>query len=98
MLPANERELERRTRELHALTEVAKTLTAALDLPALLGAAADLLFNVQAVSLGFELLYPVHYGSPAFPLAGAMLRRRRQASPKRPVLLWASRRLIPTGS
>jgi signal transduction histidine kinase len=39
-------ELERRTRELHALTEVAKTLTASLDLPALLDAVMLKLTNV----------------------------------------------------
>jgi K+-sensing histidine kinase KdpD len=40
------RKLSRRTRELHALTEVAKTLTAPLDLPALLGAVMDTLTDV----------------------------------------------------
>jgi K+-sensing histidine kinase KdpD len=40
------RELERRTRELHALTEVAKTLTAPLDLPTLLDAVMDKLTDV----------------------------------------------------
>ncbi len=40
------RELERRTRELHALTEVAKTLTAPLALPTLLDAVMDKLTDV----------------------------------------------------
>lgn len=43
---SNARELERRTRELHALTEVAKTLTAPLDLPTLLDAVMDKLTDV----------------------------------------------------
>jgi len=41
-MPApDSRELERRTRELHALTEVAKALTSPFTLPALLGAVMD---------------------------------------------------------
>ena len=43
------RDLERLTRELHALTEVAKTLTAPLDLPALLDAVMAKLTNVLGV-------------------------------------------------
>lgn len=46
MTVSNARELERRTRELHALTEVAKTLTAPLDLPTLLAAVMDKLTDV----------------------------------------------------
>src|SRR5574342_421781 len=46
MPAANGLELERRTRELYSLGEVAKTLTAALDLPELLGAVMDKLSRV----------------------------------------------------
>ncbi len=46
-MPAvNDHELERRTRELYSLGEVAKTLTAVLDLPDLLGAVMDKLSRV----------------------------------------------------
>nr|MBI2903875.1 GAF domain-containing protein [Chloroflexota bacterium] len=46
MPASNQRELERLTRELHALTEVAKTLTTPLGLPALLGAVMSKLTDV----------------------------------------------------
>ena len=46
MPAANRTELERRTRELYSLSEVAKTLTAVLDLPELLGAVMDKLSRV----------------------------------------------------
>jgi len=51
-------EIERRTRELHALTEVAKTLTAPLDLPTLLGAVMDKLTDVLGpAELGALMLW-----------------------------------------
>jgi len=63
MLSANERELERRTRELHALTEVAKTLTAALDLPTLLGAVMNKLANVlEPAEIGAIMLWDAASG------------------------------------
>ncbi len=46
MPAANDPELERRTRELYSLGEVAKTLTAVLELPELLGAVMDKLSRV----------------------------------------------------
>lgn len=46
MPASNSLELQRRIRELHAITEVAKTLTAPLDLPALLGAVMEKIANV----------------------------------------------------
>jgi signal transduction histidine kinase len=56
--PSNSLELARRGRELHALTEVAKTLTAPLDLPALLGAVMDKLVNVlDPAELGVVMLW-----------------------------------------
>ena len=52
------RDLERLTRELHALIEVAKTLTAPLDLPALLGAVMDKLYKVvEPADLGAIMLW-----------------------------------------
>jgi len=54
----NDRELERRIGELHALTEVAKTLTAPLELPGLLGAVMDKLENVlEPAEVGAILLW-----------------------------------------
>ena len=48
----------RRTRELHALTEVAKTLTAPLDLPALLGAVMDTLTDfLDSADRGLIMLW-----------------------------------------
>ncbi len=56
-------ELERRTQELHTLTEVAKTLTAAQDLPALLTAALEKLARVlQPVDLGVVMLWDASAG------------------------------------
>ncbi len=46
MSTPNGRELERRTRELHVPTEVAKTLTAHLELSTLLGATMSKLTHV----------------------------------------------------
>ena len=46
MSVSNAQELERRTRELHALTEVSKTLTAPLEMETLLGAVMDKLTDV----------------------------------------------------
>lgn len=58
MSVVNAGELERRTRELHALTEVAKTLTAPLDLPTLLGAVMDKLTDVLGpAELGALMLW-----------------------------------------
>lgn len=58
MSAPNNGELERLTRELHALTEVAKTLTAPLDLPALLGAVMDKLENVlEPAEVGAIMLW-----------------------------------------
>jgi len=52
------REPERLRRELHALIEVAKTLTAPLDLPALLGAVMDKLYKVvEPADLGAIMLW-----------------------------------------
>ncbi len=51
-------ELQRRTRELHALTEVSKTLTAPLDVPDLLQAVMSKLFNViEPADFGLVLLW-----------------------------------------
>jgi signal transduction histidine kinase len=53
-----QRDLERFTRELHALTEVAKTLTAPLDLPELLAAVMDKLINVlEPAEVGAVMLW-----------------------------------------
>ncbi len=50
--------LERDKRELHSLTEIAKTLTAALDLPALLSTVMDQLANViEPADIGAILLW-----------------------------------------
>ena len=58
MSVSNSLELERRIRELHALTEVAKALTAPLDLPALLGAVMDKIVNVMdPAELGAIMLW-----------------------------------------
>jgi K+-sensing histidine kinase KdpD len=52
------RELERRTRELYALTQVAKTLTAPLDLAALLQAVMERLNNVlEPADVGAVMLW-----------------------------------------
>ena len=57
------RYLERLTRELHALTEVAKTLTAPLDLPALLDAVMTKLTNVlEPVEIGAIMLWDASSG------------------------------------
>ena len=58
MSVSNSLELERRIRELHALTEVAKALTAPLDLPALFGAVMDKIVNVMdPAELGAIMLW-----------------------------------------
>ncbi len=58
MTASNGPELERRVRELHALTEVSKTLTAPLELPELLGAVMDKLADVlEPAELGVILLW-----------------------------------------
>lgn len=58
MSVANALELERRIRELHALTEVAKTLTAPLDLRALLRAVMDKIANVlDPAEMGVVMLW-----------------------------------------
>ena len=63
MAISNIRNLEYRTRELHALTEVAKTLTAPLDLPALLDAAITKLTNVlEPVEVGAIMLWDASSG------------------------------------
>ncbi|HJW82867.1 MAG TPA: hypothetical protein VJ754_01060, partial [Anaerolineae bacterium] len=63
MSVSNVRDLERRTRELHALTEVAKTLTAPLDLPALLGAVMTKLTNVlEPAEVGAIMLWDASSG------------------------------------
>ena len=50
--------LERRTRELHALTEVAKTLTVPFDLPALLGAVMNKIEHViDPAEMGVIMLW-----------------------------------------
>jgi signal transduction histidine kinase len=55
-VPSNE--LERRTRELHALTKVAKALTAPLALPNLLQAVMDQLINVlEPAEIGVLMLW-----------------------------------------
>lgn len=58
-MPAlNGRELDRLTQELHALTEVAKTLTSPLDLPELLGAVMDRLSSVmEPAEVGAMMLW-----------------------------------------
>src|SRR3990172_5101805 len=63
MPASNAHELERRTRELHALTEVAKTLTSPLDLSALLGAVMDRLVNVlEPAEIGAIMLWDAASG------------------------------------
>ena len=58
MTTSNHHELERRTRELHVLSEVAKTLTAPSDLPTLLRAALDRLASVfEPAELGVVMLW-----------------------------------------
>jgi K+-sensing histidine kinase KdpD len=58
MSTSNNSELERRTGELHVLSEVAKTLTAPSDLPALLRAALDKLASVfKPAELGVVMLW-----------------------------------------
>jgi K+-sensing histidine kinase KdpD len=60
---SNARDPERRTRELHALTEVAKTLTAPLDLPKLLSAAMSKLTNVlDPAEIGAIMLWDASSG------------------------------------
>jgi signal transduction histidine kinase len=58
-MPANNRnELQRRKSELHALIEVAKTLTAPLDIPELLQAVMGKLFNViDPADFGLVMLW-----------------------------------------
>jgi signal transduction histidine kinase len=58
MPTSNSHELERRTRELYALTEVAKTLAVPLDLPELLGAVMEKLANVlEPAEIGVIMLW-----------------------------------------
>ena len=58
MIASNHYELERRTRELHALTEIAKTLSVPLDLPPLLGAVMGKLANVlEPAEAGLVMLW-----------------------------------------
>ncbi|MDE3090445.1 MAG: GAF domain-containing protein [Chloroflexota bacterium] len=58
MPPSNNQELERRARELYALTEVAKTLAAPLDLPDLLGAVMGKLARVlEPAEMGVIMLW-----------------------------------------
>jgi signal transduction histidine kinase len=63
MTASNGRELERRTRELHALTEVAKTLTSPHGLPEVLRAALDKLAAVfEPAELGAVMLWDASSG------------------------------------
>jgi K+-sensing histidine kinase KdpD len=63
MLISNPIELERRTRELHALTEVAKTLTTPLELPALLSAVMEKLAAIlEPVDSGIILVWDASSG------------------------------------
>jgi len=63
VIASNGRELERRTRELHALTEVAKTLTSPQGLPESLRAALDKLAEVfEPAELGAVMLWDVSSG------------------------------------
>jgi signal transduction histidine kinase len=63
MITANGRELERRTREMRALTEVAKTLTAPHGLPELLRAALDKLAEMfEPAELGAVMLWDASSG------------------------------------
>ena len=58
MIASDHYELERRTRELHALTEVAKTLSVPLDLSSLLGAVMGKLANVlEPAEVGLVMLW-----------------------------------------
>jgi K+-sensing histidine kinase KdpD len=58
VIASNHYELERRTRELHALTEIAKTLSVPLDLPLLLGAVMGKLANVlEPAEAGLVMLW-----------------------------------------
>ncbi len=57
-MSANDHKVERLTRELHALTEVAKTITAALELPELLEAIIDKIIGVlQPAEIGAVMLW-----------------------------------------
>ena len=57
-MAADNRALERGARDLHAITEVAKTLSAPLDLPELLGAVMNKLADVlQSAELGVIMLW-----------------------------------------
>jgi signal transduction histidine kinase len=63
LIETNVSELERRTRELHALTEVAKTLTMPLELPELLGAVLDKLAAVlEPAEAGTVMLWDASSG------------------------------------
>lgn len=63
MSVSDDPDLERRTRELHALTEVAKTFTAPLDLPALLSAVITKLTNVlEPAEVGAIMLWDASSG------------------------------------
>ena len=58
MSPSNNQELARRTREFYALTQVAKTLAAPLDLPELLGAVMNRLADaLEPAELGVIMLW-----------------------------------------
>ncbi len=63
MIASNGRELERRTREMHALTEVAKTLASPYSLPELLRAALDKLAEMfEPAELGAVMLWDASSG------------------------------------
>ena len=58
MIASNDYELKRRTRELHALTEIAKTLSVPLALPQLLGAVTGKIANVlEPAEVGLVMLW-----------------------------------------
>ncbi len=58
MNASDDYEFEHRTRELHTLTEIAKTLSAPLELPQLLGAVMDKLANVlEPAEVGLVMLW-----------------------------------------
>ena len=63
MTAPNSRELERRTREMHALTEVAKTLASPHGLPELLREALDKLAEMfEPAELGAVMLWDASSG------------------------------------
>jgi GAF domain-containing protein len=63
MLTSSDGELERLRRELHTLTEIAKTLTAPLDITALLQVVMDTLVNVlEPAEIGVIMLWDQSVG------------------------------------